>query len=86
MPYVERDKDGAIVGVYEHRQPSRAEEAVRGDDVEVAAFQDRARAVLDGRIPDNRPKGDRLERLLAREGLSVDDLKAELAKPTAARG
>lgn len=83
MPFIERNKDGDVVGIYANKQTGYAEEFVADADRAVVDFQDRARAALDGRIPETRSRSERIERMLAREGLSIDDLKAELAKPTA---
>ncbi|OOO22689.1 hypothetical protein [Agrobacterium pusense] len=38
MPYVQRDVDGSIIGIYSIFQPSIAEEEISDDDPEVIAF------------------------------------------------
>jgi len=43
MPFVERDRQGNIVGVYARPQKGRAEENVRADAAEVVAFRNRKR-------------------------------------------
>lgn len=56
MAYVERDREGAIKGVYLAMQPGIAEEEVADDAAEVVAFLTPRRLV---------PKGVIVERLIA---------------------
>lgn len=77
--FVERDRQGVIVGAYIHRQPGYAEELISDNDPALVAFMTMMKEKLDRAM--GRVRGSRTERvtqLLAREGLTIDDLKAEL--------
>ena len=61
--FVERDKNGAIKGVYAVPQPGRAEEPKPDGDPEVASFMARIEAAIQPRNPLS----------------ELDDLKARIA-------
>jgi hypothetical protein len=87
--FVERDKQGGgIVGSYVHRQPGYAEELLSDDNPELVAFMAMMREEMERAMGrgDRGTKSERVNRLLAREGLTLEDLKAELAKPAQGGG
>jgi len=73
MPYIEKDQNGFIVGVFANRQPGFAEELVSENSEELAAFyKSKEPTYADKRAAEYPALGDQLDDLFKQGAFSAE--------------